>query len=220
MAHLSDLPNITLLQLNPTSESSVQEAAKAVSARTGGLLDYLINNAGQTMTAPVLDTDIDRAKELYEINVWGLIRVTQALSPLVIASKGSIVNISSAAVNVISHCLRLELAPFGVKVMTVISGAVSTNVFKSGKDFKLPAGSYYADIENRIAARARGESGIEQMDSMTYAEKVVADILAGANGQTWRGAYASVIRFITSYLPSPILDAMIIRGTGLDVMKI
>lgn len=127
---------------------------------------------------------------------------------------------SKAAVNVISNTLRLELTPFGVKVVTVISGAVSTNVFKSGMDFRLPADSYYANIENQIAARARGESGIKQMDSMTYAEKVVTDILAGATGETWRGAYASVIRLISSYLPSRILDAMAISGTGLDVIKI
>ncbi|KAL9043534.1 MAG: hypothetical protein Q9214_003285 [Letrouitia sp. 1 TL-2023] len=237
MAHLSDLPNVTLLQLNPTSNSSVEEAAKVVRARTSGRLDYLVNNAGQTMTVPTLDIDIDKAKEMYEINVWGMIRVTQALSPLVIASRGSIVNISSvtanmhvpwvgiyggskAAVNVISDTLRLELAPFGVKVVTVITGAISTNVFKSGKDFKLPADSYYANIEDQIAARARGEDGVKRMDPTTYAEKVVTDILAGANGETWRGAYASIIRFMSSYLPSPILDVMAVRGTGLEVMKI
>lgn len=101
MAHLSDLPNVILLQLNPTSQSSVEEAAKVVSARTGGVLDYLINNAGQTMTAPTLDIDIDKAKEMYEINVWGLIRVTQAFSPLVIASRGSIMNISSVSAKIV-----------------------------------------------------------------------------------------------------------------------
>lgn len=97
MVHLSELPNVTLLQLDPTSKSSVEEAAKVVSAKTGGVLDYLINNAGQVMTAPTLDIDIDKAKEMYEINVWGMIRVTQVLSPLVIASRGSIVNISSVS---------------------------------------------------------------------------------------------------------------------------
>ena len=95
MSHLSDISNITLVQLDPTSESSVQEAVKTVTAETGGTLDYLVNNAGQTIIMPTLDFDLDTAKKMYEINVWGMLRVTKALAPLVIAAKGVIANISS-----------------------------------------------------------------------------------------------------------------------------
>ena len=50
---------------------------------------------------PTLDFDIDTVKNMYEINIWGLIRVTQAYAPLLIAAKGTIVNISS--INIAVH---------------------------------------------------------------------------------------------------------------------
>lgn len=100
MAHLLTLPNITLLPLEPTSAASVRAAVEQVQKETGGTLDYLVNNAGQTIIMPTLDIDIDSAKNMYDINVWGTIRVTQAFTPLVIAAKGTIVNICSISTSV------------------------------------------------------------------------------------------------------------------------
>ena len=97
MSHLEKLPNVTLLNLDPTSEPSVRAAFDILEAQTGGTLDYLVNNAGQTIIMPTLDFNIETAKKLYDINVWGMLRVTQVLAPCVIAAKGTIVNISSIA---------------------------------------------------------------------------------------------------------------------------
>ena len=97
MSHLQTLSHVTLLQLDPTSAPSVQAAVEHVKGQTGGTLDYLVNNAGQTIIMPTLDFDIDTAKSMYDINVWGMVRVTQAFAPLVIAAKGTIINISSIA---------------------------------------------------------------------------------------------------------------------------
>ena len=97
MSHLENISNITLLTLDPTSAPSVQAAVRVVEAQTGGTLDVLVNNAGQTVTMPILDMNLDTAKSMYEINVWGMLRVTQAFAPLVITAKGTIVNISSVA---------------------------------------------------------------------------------------------------------------------------
>jgi 1-acylglycerone phosphate reductase len=95
MSHLRDLPNVTLLELDVTSPQSITIALDAVKAQTGGKLDYLVNNAGQSMVMPALDTDIDEAKKLFDVNFWGVIATTQAFAPLVIAAKGTIVNICS-----------------------------------------------------------------------------------------------------------------------------
>ena len=56
----------------------------------------------------------------------------------------------------ITDAFRLEMAPLGVKVVTVHTGAVRTNTLASGKAFRLPATSHYKGIEKEIAARARG----------------------------------------------------------------
>lgn len=101
----------------------------------------------------------------------------------------------------ITETLRLELAPFGVTVVTVNTGAVRTNILASGPDFKLPATSRYKSTEKEIASRARGEDGTPRMEPSVYAEKVVGDIMGGASGQIWRGGYASIVRFALSKLP-------------------
>lgn len=119
----------------------------------------------------------------------------------------------------ISDTLRLELAPFGVKVVTVQTGGVSTNTFAAGAQFKLPQTSRYKSVEKEIAARAKGEGGTPQMTPSVFAEKVVGDVLGGANGPIWRGGYASIVRIVSSWLPVSVSDSMLVKGTGLDVMK-
>ena len=96
----------------------------------------------------------------------------------------------------------LGVSAFGVKVVTVVTEAVSTNALSRGVNFELPANSIYMSIEEEIAARARGEDGTRCMEPSVYAEQVVADSPRGANGQIGRGSYASIVRF-KSYLFEP-----------------
>ena len=97
MSHLEKFPNIELLSLDVTSPSSISAAVEAVKAKTGGTLDYLVNNAGVGYFLPTLDVDIDEAKKMFDINVWGALNLTKMFAPLLIAAKGTIVNISSVA---------------------------------------------------------------------------------------------------------------------------
>lgn len=97
MSALNNLPNVTLLTLDVTSKDHIQAAVEAVSARTGGKLSYLINNAGRNHFMPLLDDDIDAVKMIFDINVWGPLAVTQAFSSLLINAQGTLVNITSIA---------------------------------------------------------------------------------------------------------------------------
>ena len=102
LSQLDKRPHVTLIALDVTSLGSVQKAVDIVRAHTGGTLDYLVNNAGQILNMPTLDFDIETAKAMYEINMWGMVRVTQEFAPLLIAAKGTLVNISSIATSVIT----------------------------------------------------------------------------------------------------------------------
>ena len=102
----------------------------------------------------------------------------------------------------ITEALHLELAPLGVTVVTVNTGAVSTNTLATGADFKLPPTSMFKSTEKEVAGRARGDT--PRMEASMYAEKVVSDVLRGASGQIWRGGYASIVRFVLSKLPTSI----------------
>lgn len=111
MVDLEKLPNITLLSLDVTSSSSIAGAVNAVQAQTGGTLDYLVNNAGGGFIMPVLDTDIDEGRRLFEVNVFGVLAVTQAFAPLIIAAKGTVVNNSSIAGCIDAPYLGTSLSP-------------------------------------------------------------------------------------------------------------
>lgn len=97
MASLEKLPNITLLALDVTSASSIAEAVRTVKIKMNGRLTFLVNNSGSQYVSPILDVDIEMAKEMYEVNVWGVIAVTKAFTPLIIKEKGSIINLASIA---------------------------------------------------------------------------------------------------------------------------
>ena len=113
MSQLDKLSNVTIIQLDPTSIVSVQTAVESVRAQTGGTLDYLVNNAGQTIIMPTLDFDIETAKNMYDINVWGMVRVTQEFAPLLIAAKGTLVSISSLATSVNTPWMGESLKALG-----------------------------------------------------------------------------------------------------------
>lgn len=92
------LPNITFLELDVTSLESITAAYTIVENQTNGKLDYLVNNSGAGFVMPVLDSDVDMGKKMFDVNVWGVIRVTQVFAPLVVNAKGVIVNnVSTAA---------------------------------------------------------------------------------------------------------------------------
>lgn len=94
---LAQLDGIEILELEVTSSESIQQCAKIVEKRTGGSLDVLVNNAGGGFGMPLLDTSLDKAKQCYDLNVWGPLAVTQAFAPMVVKSRGVVVNISSVA---------------------------------------------------------------------------------------------------------------------------
>lgn len=94
---LKSLPNVTLLSLDLTSDTSVKAAVFTVSAETDGKLDYLVNNSGSQYVMPLLEANVEMSKVMFEVNVWGVVRTVQAFAPLVIAARGSIINIGSMA---------------------------------------------------------------------------------------------------------------------------
>lgn len=91
---LPSLSTVTVLKLDVSSTESVAAAAKTVT-ESGRGLDVLVNNAGCGYAQPDLDTDIARAQELFDTNLWGPVRMIQAFAGLLIASHGRIVNIST-----------------------------------------------------------------------------------------------------------------------------
>ena len=97
MSSMTKLPNVTLLALDVTQPASIAAAVEAVRTQTGGTLDYLVNNSGSQYVMSLLDLDVEKARAMFDVNVWGVILVTQAFAGFVIKAKGSIVNMGSIA---------------------------------------------------------------------------------------------------------------------------
>lgn len=93
---VKSLSNVTCLSLDVTSQQSIDAAVKEVSKITGGRLDTLVNNSGAALTASVLDTEVEHARNMFEVNVLGVLAVTKAFSPLLVHGKNPcVVNNSS-----------------------------------------------------------------------------------------------------------------------------
>ncbi|KAJ5889621.1 hypothetical protein N7504_010431 [Penicillium tannophilum] len=227
MTELNGLPNVTLLQLDVSEPSQIEVAVAAVQAKTGGTLDVLVNNAGRNHFMPYLDEDVEQVKALYDINVWGPLRVTKAFVPLLIKAQGSIAFTTSIsgtyagskrAMELMADTLRLELIPFKVKVLCIVTGATQTQGQTYFGDFKLPEDSLYKPIEETIAARAQGQDGSERMPLMEYSSQVAAQIESGATGRFWCGANSASTKAAMSGDSNEIMDGLFGQITQLDTL--
>ena len=89
--------HIHVIQLDVTDDALVKTAIQAISSETGRV-DVLVNNAGYVLDGAFEDLSMDEIKAQYETNVFGLIRTTQAVLPIMRKQKSdTIVNISSIA---------------------------------------------------------------------------------------------------------------------------
>lgn len=94
---LAEAPHTTILTLDVVSTESIAKAVDDVAKETGGRLDVLVNNSGQNMVFPALDVNLDEARKLFDLNFFAPLAMIQAFAPLLIKSRGLIVNNASAA---------------------------------------------------------------------------------------------------------------------------
>ncbi|KAI6367517.1 hypothetical protein MCOR25_004882 [Pyricularia grisea] len=216
--------NIQLLQLDVTSPESIKACVAAVGLATEGRgLDVLVNNAGAVHTMPLLDVDLEKARQTYEVNVWGVLAVAQGFADLLIKAGGVVLNISSiaacvtmswqgiyssskAAITTLSETLRIEMAPLGVRVITAMVGTVETNIFVNSGEFNLRSGSRYKSVEEEIARKSRGEELFGHMNTETVAKRLVSDVTAGRTGMVWRGGLATTTGYLSWLLPTWLSD--------------
>ncbi|SPQ25394.1 daf7cdd5-8c52-4816-9ae7-08bb30878e59 [Thermothielavioides terrestris] len=195
-AVLSDMAamGMTALPLDVTETESIKACHDEVAKLTGGKLDILVNNAGRTHTHPATDIDLDDVRETFETNVFGVMAMCKAFADQLIAARGLIVNIASlaaitpyvfgsvycaskGAVTAYSRTLRLELKPFGVRVMVAMTGTVRSQI-ASRPHRTLPEGSIYMRVRALFERRLTFSQNNATMDTAEYARKLVKKALA------------------------------------------
>src|SRR5215204_3931528 len=137
--------SLEILQLDVTADESVKEAINKITNEQERI-DVLVNNAGYALVGAFEELSIEEFKEQYETNVFGVIRVTQAVLPIMRNQKcGTIVNISSIAGKIgfpltsayvsskfalegLSESMAYEIEQFGIKVILIEPGFVRTKI--------------------------------------------------------------------------------------------
>jgi len=147
LAALGAIANVTPVRLDVTSPTDIA-AAVATVTRAGGGLYGVVNNAGVVGVAPLIEMDDAEMERVLAVNLWGPFRITRAFAPLVLASRGRVVNIGSLngfiasplagaysmskhAIEAFGDGLGAELAPFGVRVSTVEPGSFGTDIWRN-----------------------------------------------------------------------------------------
>jgi 1-acylglycerone phosphate reductase len=100
---------------------------------------------------------------------------------------------------IMAALLRLELHPFGVSVLSVVTGKSKGQSHFDA--FTLPRNTIYKPIEGIIASKAQGNDGVPRMDTMEYATAVAEAMVERATDRFWYGNYADVRRYCTCPLP-------------------
>ncbi|MBI5922399.1 MAG: SDR family NAD(P)-dependent oxidoreductase [Betaproteobacteria bacterium] len=180
------------LSLDVTDAQSIVAAMARIKAEQGRL-DVLVNNAGFGLFGAVADLSAEDLRRQLDTNVVGPVQVLRAALPLMLPQRracvvniGSVAGItptpfsggysaSKAALHILSDAMRMELAPFGIHVLTVQPGSILSRFgSNSMANVALPADSIYGVLAKRIRARA----GASQKGGMSA--EVMAQMVAAA----------------------------------------
>lgn len=233
--------SVTPVIMDVTDHASIARAAGHVRAQLGrDGLDGLVNVAGVGSVRPVEYMTQNDLQEIFDINVFGQIAVTQAFLPLLREARGRIVNISSigahiaipfgslinaskAAYGIFSDTLRMELHPFGIRVVAVEPGAIKTPaVEKTLGDVEAVIRSLPTEGAAQYAEMLRGFArGAYEREMNGSSADVVAMAVEHALTATrprtrYRvGKHAKLLGAMAAALPDRLLDRVRLQLAGM-----
>ena len=226
------------LQLDVCDDNSVSRGVQQILQKAGHL-DVLINNAGVGLMAVAEELRLDDLRRLYETNIFGLLRVTQAVLPHMRGRKsGRILMLSSVAgiltpptygayssskhaVEALSNALRLELYPFNIEVILIEPGYIMTNFQQTAKEqaesyIEGSATSPYAKIYSGAIAGATNS----RRESKTTPEDCARVILHAIEVSHPKARYtvtplAKWAALGRRFLPDTLMDSFLRRKFGI-----
>ncbi len=183
---------LKLIQLDVTDDSSVKQAVERIVLEKGRI-DVLVNNAGYGLFGAFEDLSLEEIKAQFETNFFGVVRVTQNVLPIMRTAQnggGVIVNVSSVnghiafpvisaycgtkfALEGMSESIVYELEPFGIKVILIEPGPISSNFMKGSVLAKraLDPKSLYSELVQKFNAKTSS-----QHENATQPEEVAKTI--------------------------------------------
>lgn len=236
--HLEKMENLKQAGVHPiyldlTKEKTIKQALAAIIEQEGRL-DILINNAGYAAYGALEDVSLEDARKQFEVNLFGLARLTQAVLPYMrIQKSGRIINMSSTggrittimgtwyhaskyALEAFSDGLRMETKSFGLEVVLIEPSSIKTPWSQIATENlrASSAGGAYEEIAQKVAQR------IEKLYSTAFvseADIVAKKIVRIANARRVKPRYlvgcgAKAIVFLHTILPVKIFDWLVVKS--------
>ena len=203
---------IRIAQLDVTEDGSINDAVHSIISDVGKI-DILVNNAGYGLNGAFEDLAMEEIKAQFETNLFGVIRVTQAVLPIMRKQKsGIIVNISSGAgrfgypggsayvstkfaIEGLSESMAYELEPFGIRVVLVEPGVIKTNFVnsmvaaKKSQDPNSPYAQLMQNVATSFQHMIEGGSSTDVVAKVVLkavtSENPTLRYLAGKDVETW-----------------------------------
>lgn len=219
------------VSLDVRDELSIRTAVKTVVAIAGGI-DLLVNNAGLASIGAAEETSLEEAKEIFQTNFFGVLRLTQEVLPLMRRQRfGRIVNISSVlgflpapymaiyaaskhALEGLSESLDHEVRQFGIRVSLVEPGFTRTDLANHGQASAQTLEAYARDRNLAVDAINRAVSaGADPAAVASTVIKAATDRSPRARYQA--GREAKTLRVLRKLAPSALLDGGLRKQFGL-----
>lgn len=236
---LGRLAGVAPMQLDVTDAEQIRDAAHAVH-QSGEPLRAIVNNAGIAVPGPLEFLPVDELRRQFEVNFFGAIAVTQAFLPMLRASKGRIVFMSSVsgqiasafvgayssskfALEAAADALRMELRGSGVDISVVQPGNVDTPIWSKGR------GQKDALLDRAPQARERYGKHLQALAELSARQQrtgidpaIVARVVLDAiRAKKPRARYAvgqpaGWMRRVFTALPEHMRDRTLMRRMGFE----
>ena len=226
------------VMLDITDEAGIATLVQRIARDPAGRrLRALVNNAGMAVNAPVETYPLSDWRRMFEVNLFGHVAMTQALLPALIASRGTVVNISSVggkmamatygpyaatkfALEAVSDALRREVGSLGVKVVVIEPGAVTTGMLgevdirckRIITAMTAEQRGRYASLMHAVIAQA--QASVPGGASPEGAARVVADAVTSErpSARYTVGRSTAMIVRLTRLLSDRMLDGLLARN--------
>ncbi|EFA76466.1 oxidoreductase [Heterostelium album PN500] len=225
--------NVDIVQLDVCDNNSIKEAIDTILQKEEKI-DILINNAGINIYGPVIDLTDEDNRRMMDTNFFGVVNVVREVAKHMIPRKsGLIANIGSpggwisnpyvgmycaskAAIHFWTDALRMELAPFDIKVSLVVPGAIQSDIAMKAQPSlqELLKRTLYQPIKDYIIMRA-GTSQQHDMTALQFSDYAIAQLLKPSVPITFSYGPLTTLFKIYSILPKFITDYMFSKRLGL-----
>jgi len=231
LANAQPLPGVELIEMDIRDEASVQRGIQAIIAQAQRI-DVLVNSAGVALLGSTEETSIVEAQTLFDTNVFGVLRTTQAVLPHMRAQRsGRIVNISSVlgflpapymglysaskhAVEGMSETLDHEVRKFGIRVALVEPSFTKTSLDTNAPHAASTVSAY--DAERGIVSRAIQKNVQKAPDPESVASTVVDAALGAWKMRRTPKGEASLLSRLRRFMPAGPVDSGLRKTFGLS----